>query len=279
MKPMTPFQRFLSVFIALLLSIFLMLSVIRLSAPQSAWVTQSYNFFTELRSVLVTAPTTGMTEVMSRLSSLWSTQEENAALRKEIDRLALYQATLEEAYRDIEALKQLNELKTTYAQYTLINAAITLRSYDSFSHVLSINVGSEDGISIDDAVISSKGLIGKIVDVQATHSTVLLLTTEDTLNKVTVKIQLDPAKTAEAILEKYDPNVQAYRLKLLDTDSSITVGMKVITSGLGGAFPSGLLVGTVSKVETLSHAIGLNIEVNPAADFLNIDYVSVVKRP
>jgi len=276
---MTPFQRFLSVIISILLSIFLMLSVIRLSAPQSAWVTGSYRFFSEVRSVIITAPTTHLTDVFNRMATLWSTAEENAALGKEMDRLALYQATLEEAYRDIEALKQLNALQTTYAQYELINASIGLRSYDSFSHVISIDVGSDEGVSVDDAVISSKGLIGKIVDVQSSSSTVLLLTTEAALNKVTIKIQLDPTKTAEAILEKYDPNAQAYRLKLLDTDSSITVGMKVVTSGLGGAFPSGLLVGTVSKVETLSNAIGLNIEVNPAADFLNIDYVSVVKRP
>ncbi|MDP3445540.1 MAG: rod shape-determining protein MreC, partial [Ignavibacteria bacterium] len=57
-----------------------------------------------------------------------------------------------------------------------------------------------------------------------------------------------------------------------------TEGMKVISSGSGGLFPNGLLVGTVNHVENLPNAIGLKILVAPAADFYNLNYVAVVKR-
>ena len=50
-----------------------------------------------------------------------------------------------------------------------------------------------------------------------------------------------------------------------------------MTSGLGGVFPSGLLVGTVSEVSELTNAVGMNVYVKPASDFSNFNYVSVVK--
>lgn len=237
-----------------------------------------YSLFGLISDTLIEGPVRSLNDLSQRVASLWKVQEENKALRTQVELLSVYQAKLEESYRDIEALRQLNDLKTTYSQYQLINASIAHRSVDSFNHTLTIDVGSQEGVALDDAVISSMGLIGKIIQVEQDRSVVLLLTTEQSLNKVTVKIQVDADKTAEAILEHYDPNQKAYVLSLLDTSSTISEGMRVISSGLGGAFPSGLLVGTVTKVETLADAIGLRIEVNPSVDFYRLDYVAVVKK-
>lgn len=275
---MSPLQKIIAWVVGLLVSLILILNTLQLTTPSVTLNDPGYRFFSLINSALFQRPISSVTDYSERIAAFWRVQDENKAYRQELELISLYQAKLEESYREIEALKKLAELKSTYSQYDLISAKIALRSADSFNHSLSLDVGSKDGVSINDAVISSKGLIGKVVDVSESQATVLLLTTETSLNKVTVKIQIDPSKTAEAILENYDPNAQAYILKLLDTQSSIIVGMKVISSGLGGAFPSGLLVGEVSKVEALSNAIGLRIEVNPAVDFYNIDYVAVVKR-
>jgi rod shape-determining protein MreC len=53
--------------------------------------------------------------------------------------------------------------------------------------------------------------------------------------------------------------------------------MTVITSGMGGVFPSGLLVGTVSETVVLTNAVGMNVYVAPAASFSDFSYISVVK--
>ena len=274
---MSPLQQVLAWFAGIVVSFILILNTLQISAPRLSLEDPGYRFFSLVNSSLFQMPLSSLMNVGERVASFWRTQEENEAYRKELELISLYQAKLEESYREIEALKKLAELKTTYSQYELVSAKISSRSVDSFNHTISINVGERDGVELNDAVISSKGLIGKVVDVTENESIVLLLTTETSLNKVSVKIQIDPSKTAEAILERYDPNVHAYILKLLDTQSTITEGMKVISSGIGGAFPSGLIVGEVSKVESLSNAIGLRIEVDPAADFYNIDYIAVVK--
>lgn len=277
MKNISPLQQVLAWFAGIVVSFILILNTLQISAPRLSLEDPGYRFFSLINSSLFQMPLSSLMNVGERVASFWRTQEENEAYRKELELISLYQAKLEESYREIEALKKLAELKTTYSQYELVSAKISSRSVDSFNHTISINVGERDGVELNDAVISSKGLIGKVVDVTENESIVLLLTTETSLNKVSVKIQIDPSKTAEAILERYDPNVHAYILKLLDTQSTITEGMKVISSGIGGAFPSGLIVGEVSKVESLSNAIGLRIEVDPAADFYNIDYIAVVK--
>lgn len=277
MKNISPLQQVLAWFAGIVVSFILILNTLQISAPRLSLEDPGYRFFSLVNSSLFQMPLSSLMNVGERVASFWRTQEENEAYRKELELISLYQAKLEESYREIEALKKLAELKTTYSQYELVSAKISSRSVDSFNHTISINVGERDGVELNDAVISSKGLIGKVVDVTENESIVLLLTTETSLNKVSVKIQIDPSKTAEAILERYDPNVHAYILKLLDTQSTITEGMKVISSGIGGAFPSGLIVGEVSKVESLSNAIGLRIEVDPAADFYNIDYIAVVK--
>lgn len=278
MKQMTPIQKALALLASILLILTISLNVIQMTAPKLGKDQSSYNFFAQLQYALIQRPTTAITGFFDDFGSLWKAMEENKLLRSQIELIAVYQAKLEEAYRDIEDLKQFNELLLSMSESETISATIIQRSTENFTNSLVINIGSKDGVELGDAVISSKGLIGKVSSVSENTSIVLLLTTELEINKITVKIQVDPTKTSEAILEKYDPNTQSYTLKLLDTNSSITEGMKVISSGSGGLFPSGLLVGTVNHVENLPNAIGLKILVKPAADFYHLNYVAVVKR-
>lgn len=278
MKQLTPLQKALALLASILLVLTISLNVIQITAPKLGRDQSSYNFFAQLQYALIQRPANAITGFFDDFSSLWNTMEENKILRSQVELISVYQAKLEEAYRDIEDLKQLNELLLSMSESHTISATIIQRSTENFTNSLVINIGSNDGVELGDAVISSEGLIGKVSSVSENTSIVLLLTTELEINKITVKIQVDPSKTSEAILEKYDPNTQSYSLKLLDTNSSITEGMKVISSGSGGLFPSGLLVGTVNHVENLPNAIGLKILVKPAADFYHLNYVAVVKR-
>jgi len=278
MKQLTPLQKALAILASILLVLTISLNVIQITAPKLGRNQTSYNFFAQLQYALIQRPANAITGFFEDFSSLWNTMEENKILRSQIELISVYQAKLEEAYRDIEDLKQFNELLLSMSESETISATIIQRSTENFTNSLVINIGTNDGVELGDAVISSEGLIGKVSSVSENTSIVLLLTTELEINKITVKIQVDPTKTSEAILEKYDPNTQSYSLKLLDTNSSITEGMKVISSGSGGLFPSGLLVGTVNHVENLPNAIGLKILVKPAADFYHLNYVAVVKR-
>ena len=274
----SPLKRLLYGLFTFIVALSLTLNIMRFTQPDLLSQQPFYPWLAEFQKVVIYGPTTSLKTLLADISRLWALRDENRLLRAQVERIAAYQAALEEAYRDVEALRAFNELKLSMSQYTTLSATVLQRSPSVFLHTLVINLGETDGVEIGDAVISSKGLIGKITSLNSNSAVVLLLTTEQDINKITVKIQTNEAKTSEAILERYNPNLKAFELKLLETDASISEGMRVISSGTGVGFPSGLLVGQVSQVENLSNALGLRILVEPAADFYHLDYVLVVKR-
>jgi rod shape-determining protein MreC len=278
MKRLSPLNRILVRLIGILLAVSLFLGVLRFNSTFQGYGNSAYGFFSSLRVTLFDDPFNAITNFVDDFTSLYALQAENDRLRQQIDLLEQFQARLEEAYRDIEDLKTLNDLKIAMTDYHLIAAMVLNRPADTFDHMLTLNIGSADGVEVNDAVISNRGLIGKVKTVTDQTCTVLLLTTEQELNKVSVKIQVSSTATAEALLEYYDVNSGAYVLSLLQNDSSITEGMTVISSGLGATYPSGLLVGTVSKVQTQQNSGGVTVYVTPSADFGHLNYVAVVKR-
>jgi rod shape-determining protein MreC len=271
-------QRILIAAIAVMVSLTVFLNILKFQSPMDHLNATGYDVFTMLRYTLIEKPITSIGGFTKDFATLWQTRQENEALRTKIELLATYQAKLQEAYRQIEELKALTGIKLAADGYSLVNATVIYRPYDAFNNTLSLNVGTKDGIAIDDAVISSKGLLGKVEAVFADRSVVRLLTTENANNKVTVKIQLSSAQVAEAIMERYDVDKEAFEVRLMTTGFAVTPGMTVITSGLGGVFPAGILVGYVKEVVELANAVGMTIYVVPAADFKAFDYVAVVKR-
>lgn len=278
MRKWTRTQRILIATITVLLSLTVFLNILRIASPLDGINAAGYDVFTMLRYSLIERPVASIQEFVGDFTQLWKVKQENEKLRTQLELLAIYQAKLAEAYRQIEALKQIAGLELAMNDYELINGTVIYRPIEAFDNSLSINIGKNDGVKVDDAVISSKGLIGKVEEVFDDRSVVRLLTTESGNNKVTVKIQLSPSQTAEAILERYDVEHEAFEVRLVTTGYAITKGMSVVSSGLGGVFPSGLLVGYVKEVVELDNAVGMNIYVSPAADFKSFEYVAVVSR-
>lgn len=205
-------------------------------------------------------------------------REEQRITQAELDRLAAFRAELEESYRQIRELKQLLQMRESMMDFETQPFRVMSRSADTFSSIVLINGGSLDGVEVDQAVISALGLIGRVETVFEQSSIVRLLTAQDVDSKVSVRIQLSATSTAEAVLESYNPNTQLFRLILLDTSASVNVGSTVITSGLGGVYPSGLLVGFVEEIEQLPNSVSARIWVRPSAKFYSFDYVMVVRQ-
>jgi rod shape-determining protein MreC len=272
------FNRFLLKIGGVLLAGTLFLAAFRMSPWMQEGASEAYGFFSSVRYTLIDAPIKTMASLVNDFATLYQLREENRRLRLQIDLLAQFQARLEEAYRDIDDLKTLNDLKLAMTDYTVIASTVINRPYGTYTHTITLDVGTEEGVEIGDAVINAGGLIGKVISVQSHTCDVLLLTTEQALNKVSVKIQLNATTTADALLEYYDVNRGGFVLTLLNSTSSITDNMTVITSGLGLTYPSGLLVGWIEGTEFETGSSGIQILARPAADFSKLDYVLVVKR-
>lgn len=236
-----------------------------------------YDAISMLRYGLIENPIHTAQGWIQDFTDLWSVHEENDALRYQISQQPLYEAQLEESQRQVQELKELLGMQETMSKFTTIAAEVIVRDADAWDNQFTINQGEDDGMSKDMIVLSSKGVVGKIADVSKFTSKVKLLTSEDRQNNVAVKISISDREASEGILQSYDVTRGRFVIHVFDGNNNIKEDMQVVTSGKGGVYPSGLLIGTVDTIEELSNSIGKTIYVKPAADFQNFDFVLVIK--
>ena len=118
-------------------------------------------------------------------------------------------------------------------------------------------------------VISSKGLIGKVIKTSTFTSDVRLITTSDTSNKISVHIS-NGDNNLYGLINSYDYNKNVLELEGISNTKDVNIGDYVYTSGLGGVFPTGILIGIVEEITTDSYDLAKIIKVKP--------YVSNLKR-
>ena len=179
----------------------------------------------------------------------------------------------QELKSEIEELKKLNNLSSTLTDFNSLSAVVTSRNKMYWFNSIVINKGSSSGIKKDMAVISSDGLIGKINKVSKTTSEVKLLTTNDKNEKISVMIKTSD-DTIYGIMNGYQDNY----LEITSVNKNINVDNNslVYTSGMGGIFPSGILIGKVAKVKEDKYNVSKLILVEPSSSFNNLTFVKVL---
>lgn len=177
--------------------------------------------------------------------------------------------------KEIEELKDALELNRTITEYNTVNATILSRNKSYWFNTLTIDKGKKDGIKKEMAVITKKGLIGKISKVYSSSSEIKLITSEDVNNKISVAIKTGNSETI-AILNGYDTEKNLVKVVGVNKNANVEVGNEVLTSGLGGVFPKGIYIGTIEKIESDKYDLSNNIYIKTNQDFNNIHYVTVL---
>ena len=185
------------------------------------------------------------------------------------------------AYKD-EILKEVKNLETykstiseEIAEWIQGQGVDKLNGLEVSS--ITINKGSYNGIKKDMVVINGKGLIGRVIKTSTFTSDVRLITTSDTNNKISVHIS-NGDYDLYGLINSYDYNKNVLELEGISNTKDVNIGDYVYTSGLGGVFPTGILIGIVEEITTDSYDLAKIIKVKPSADFNDINYVSILKR-
>lgn len=178
--------------------------------------------------------------------------------------------------KEIQELKEALELNKTLTEYTPINATILSRNKSYWYNTITIDKGKKDGITEDMAVITSKGLIGKISSVSLTSSEIKLITSDDINFKVSIAINTNDVDNF-AILNGYDSKTNLIKATGIDKTTNINIGDKVLTSGLGKKFPAGIYIGTVEKIESDKYNLSKTVHIKTYQNFNDIHYVTVLK--
>ena len=158
-----------------------------------------------------------------------------------------------------------------------MNATVISRNPTTWYNNLTIDKGSHNGIEEGMVVMNSTGVIGKITNVSTFSSDVKLITTTDTNNKMSVTITSGDNHLT-GVINGYDYKTKWLEVEGISNTENVSVGDLVYTSGLGGVFPSGILVGKVANISTDVYDLSKIINVSPSANFADINYVTVLKR-
>lgn len=202
--------------------------------------------------------------------------KENKMLKKKQDKIEYNEAKIDELEREVESLKKELELKTTLGEKEVLHATVINRTLDGYYQALNIDKGSKNKVEKGMAVINNKGLIG-IVEKTAKYSSTVALLTSDTFNQISVRIQIED-HYIYGLLTGYKKNRNVFILEGIADNAEIPKNAVVTTTGMGKTFPAGLLVGRVSKVTTDNFDLAKMVEVVPAANFDELDYIAIVKR-
>ncbi len=221
-------------------------------------------------------PAQYITGVIGNIDGILNTYEENKQLKSRLSEYAAGQVELTDIREENKRLLELIGKEDNLRQFDSIHATVISRNPDQWEEKVIVDKGKADGVEKNMAVITADGLIGKVILVTRTTSTVELLSTENLNSRVaSVIADEDPVY---GLTVGFDKERSELIMKRIETNTKIKVGGKVESSGLGGIFPKGLLIGEVTEVSTDDYGLTKLVYVRPAAKFTLLDHVVIVKR-
>ena len=260
-------------FILLLLA--LLLSVIFLLPKQTRSVLQTIG---QPISAVVFLPIEALTTLEQSVIGLWQeyvalrhVREDNRQLRRDLDVLQRQNSDLRESAVAAQRLGSLLEFKEQFVPHTVAARVVGRDSTNWYSSVI-LNKGDRDGIQPEMGVMTSAGIVGRVVKTGPFSSIVLLVT--DPHNAITGIIQ---RSRDEGIVEGTSQG--RARIKYLPLLASIRVGDVVVTSGLTGGFPRGIVIGTVLTMQKEEGELFQSAEIAPQADLSKLEEVLIITVP
>lgn len=210
------------------------------------------------------APVTATVNILRDFQSYHRIHEQNRELRRELQQMKAWKEAALQLEQENARLLDLNNVRLD-PRLTYITGVVMADSGSPFRQSVLLNVGARDGIVDGWAAMDGIGLVGRISGVGGSTARVLLLT--DTSSKVPVTIQPSDQR---AILAGDNSSVPP--IEFLEDPDLVRPGDRVVSSGDGGVFPAGLLIGQVAQDP------GGRLRVRLAADFERLEYLRVLRH-
>jgi rod shape-determining protein MreC len=201
---------------------------------------------------------------------LVNVRRENVRLKEQVADLESQRTRLAELEVENRRLSDLLELREVLDMQALA-ARIIGADATEVSRTLILSEGSTNGLRRDMPVISTEGVIGKLIAVAPNASRVLLI--NDHNSGLDALDQRSRARGIVAGLLNGD-----LTMKYVDRTEDVKPGDSVVTSGMDGIFPRGLLVGQITSVSQEGPGLFLNIDIRPAADFQKLEQVLILTQ-
>lgn len=225
----------------------------------------------------------GYHKLQKGVHMIWAGFTELSEVREELEetrtKLQKYEAITEELYQIKDENKRLRKILNLkdLVSYESISASIISKDPDNWFRTIIINRGSNDGIKINMPVIAfsggNKAVIGKVIEVRQSISRILPIISSDM--KLGVMLQ---ESRYPGLLKGFSSNSNLCVMDYISRSVLIKFGNIVITSGQGGIFPQGLLVGRVIRSRIMESSAFQRALVKPFIDYNQIEGVFVIKK-
>ena len=198
-----------------------------------------------------------------------SLRQRNAELESEVAALRAQVIELSERASQVDTLAALVDYSRANPESRYVAADVIGRDPSPFLHYIIINRGSNDGILRGMPVVTDQGLVGRVDAVIADASRIQLIT--DPLSAVNIRLQ---SSDVEAVLS--GSITGDLSLNLIPQDVIIEEGDLVLTSGLGGGYPTDLPIGQVTNIRKREADLFQEASVQPVVDFSRLSIVLVI---
>lgn len=205
---------------------------------------------------------------------------ENSRLKEQLVKVRAQAVAGQEALQENGQLRKLVELDRNpplvYTNYEPVTGRVIARSPTLWRSSVTIDVGGDDGVRVDDPVIGGDGLVGRISSAQPGSSQVMLLT--DHASAVSAKVV---PSGVQGVVKPEVGNPEDLILDFIDSTERVHGGQTVVTAGwraqgLSSLFPPGLPLGEVTKASIVEQEANEQVDVRPFADLRNLDLVQVL---
>lgn len=211
----------------------------------------------------------GIADRWEQYVALQGVREENQQLRKEIEWLRGQHSQLRESVAATERLTALLQFKEQ-ALPAMVAAQVIGRDATNRYRAIILNKGESDGIKPDMGVVTPAGVVGRVVKTTGASSVVLLVT--DPSNAIAGLIQ---RTRDEGVVEGTQEGLA--QMKYIPLLSTLRDGDRVVTSGLVGDFPRGLVIGTITRIDKQEGALFQSAELMPEVDIGRVEEVLVIQ--
>lgn len=198
-------------------------------------------------------------------------------LKAENEKLKERNTLLEENLRELETiqaenktLKEYLNLTEQYQGYQTVPAYVINKDISNYSEVFVINAGEKSGIKENMTVIAAEGLVGHVISV--TDSTAKVQTLVDTSNVVSATLE----NSKDTVICRGTLNGNELKATYVSTDTVLTEGENLYTSGMGGIYQKGIYIGKISNINETKNITNRSFFIETGVDFKNLETVLVV---
>lgn len=221
----------------------------------------------------VTRGTTTLGEALGIVTRAGQLAAENRDYREQIDRLRSLEVQVRRLEIENQDLRQLLEMRQRASIGTLVSAQVIARDPLALIQALVIDRGANDGLVPNLPVITYQGVAGRVIEVSPTTAKVLLVA--DVNSAVSVDVDAADSHTSGVVRGTGDGRLL---LQFVPREDALHRGDPVTTSGIGGIFPPGLLIGWIDQVRSADVGVFQEALVQPAVRVKDMERIYVVLK-